>query len=256
MDLTEEQWNIVKEYIPEDPKRPDGRGRPWNGTTARIQRNSMGITHRSPMERSSRTVWFLSHSASTLPALGEIGCDEEDPLRLGRRFTKARETQFGRDVFGRQLFSGQKGGSRVGKTKRGKGTKIMAIADANGLPIALYTEAASPAEVTLVGATLESMHVNGKPLHVVADKAYDSDKLRECMADDDMILLAPHRSGRKRPAYNDGRKMRRYKKRWKVERMFAWLHNFRRLVVRYEYHADNFHAFLQLGAAIILLRHL
>jgi hypothetical protein len=34
--------------------------------------------------------------------------------------------------------------------------------------------------------------------------------------------------------------MRRYKKRWKVERLFAWMHNFRRLVNRWEYHIDNF----------------
>ena len=43
---------------------------------------------------------------------------------------------------------------------------------------------------------------------------------------------------------------------WLFERMFAWLFNFRRLVVRYEYHVENFKGFLQLAAAVILLRHL
>ncbi len=66
----------------------------------------------------------------------------------------------------------------------------MAIADASGLPVALYTEAASPAEVTLVEQTLNSRHVARKPFYVVADKAYDSDPLRETMAAEDMILLA------------------------------------------------------------------
>src|SRR5437868_3121567 len=56
---------------------------------------------------------------------------------------------------GRQLRSGQKGGAGVGKTKRGKGCKIMALGDAHGLPIAIHTEAAAPAEVKLVAATLE-----------------------------------------------------------------------------------------------------
>ncbi|WP_417909463.1 transposase, partial [Candidatus Electronema sp. PJ] len=51
-----------------------------------------------------------------------------------------------------------------------------------------------------------------------------------------------------------GRKLRRYKRRWKVERLFAWLQNFRRLVVRYDRHADNFLAFLLLACSIILLR--
>lgn len=110
--------------------------------------------------------------------------------------------------------------------------------------------------MTLAEATLESRHIQATPFLVIADKAYDSDPLRLRLADQDMILLAPHRCGRTRPAFNDGRRLRRYRKRWKIERLFAWLHNFRRLVVRYEYHAENFDALLQLAAAIILLRHL
>ncbi|MCW5205584.1 transposase, partial [Desulfobulbus sp. F5] len=66
--------------------------------------------------------------------------------------------------------------------------------------------------------------------------------------------FAPHRRGRKKPKTQDGRKLRRYKRRWKVERLFAWLQNFRRLVVRYERHLGNFLAFLQLACSVILLR--
>lgn len=132
----------------------------------------------------------------------------------------------------------------------------MAVTDGNGLPLALHTEAASPAEVTLVEATLAQRHVAAAPFYLIADRAYDSDPLRERLADQDTILLAPHRRGRVKPSFNDGRRLRRYRKRWKIERLFAWLHNFRRIVVRYEYHADNFLGFLQLAAAIILIRHL
>ena len=220
------------------------------------QRHTVDSAHRSPVEGLAEPVWSVSNGSSPIPRLGEGWCDARNTRRAGRGSSKTRKTQSGRDLLGRQFFNGQKGGSKVGKTKRGKGTKIMAIADASGLPVALYTEAASPAEVTLVEQTLNSRHVAEKPFYVVADKAYDSDPLREKMADEDMILLAPHRQGRTKPSYNDGRRLRRYRKRWKVERLFAWLHNFRRLVVRYEYHSDNFHALLQLAAAIILLRHL
>ncbi len=45
-------------------------------------------------------------------------------------------------------------------------------------------------------------------------------------------------------------------RRWKIERLFAWLQNFRRLVVRYERYAENFLGMLQLGCCIILLRYL
>ena len=68
--------------------------------------------------------------------------------------------------------------------------------------------------------------------------------------------IAPHRRRRTKPSFNDGRWLRRYRKRWKIERLLAWLHNFRRLVVRWEYHAENYLAFLQLGCATILLRYL
>jgi transposase len=159
-------------------------------------------------------------------------------------------------LFRRQLRSGQKGGAKIGKTKRGKGCKIMALGDAHGLPIAIHTEAAAPAEVKLVQATLQQRLVKEKPLRIIADKAYDSDPLRERLLEEEMLLLAPHRRGRTKPSFNDGRWLRRYRKRWKIERLFAWLHNFRRLVVRWEYYAENYLAFLQLGCAIILLRHL
>jgi transposase len=108
----------------------------------------------------------------------------------------------------------------------------------------------------LVKATLEKRLIEELPTRLVADKAYDSDPLREQLLDQEVILLAPHRAGRKRPAWNDGRWMRRYRKRWKIERLFAWLHNFRRLITRWEYNPENYEAFLQLGCAIILLRHL
>ena len=67
-------------------------------------------------------------------------------------------------------------------------------------------------------------------------------------------LIAPHKRNREKPKTQDGRKLRRYKRRWKVERLFAWLHNFRRLPIRYEYHAENFLGMVQLGCVIILLR--
>jgi transposase len=67
-------------------------------------------------------------------------------------------------------------------------------------------------------------------------------------------MIAPHRGNRKKPATQDGRPLRRYRQRYKVERLFAWLQNFRRLIVRYEYHQENFLGFVHLGCILILLR--
>jgi transposase len=131
----------------------------------------------------------------------------------------------------------------------------MGIADCHGLPVALRTESASPAEVKLVEATLQERIVPDVPERLIGDKAYDSDGLdKKLLESFGTEMIAPNRARRK--PTQDGRPLRRYVRRWKIERLFAWLFNFRRLVVRYEYHIENFNGFLQLAAAIILLRHL
>jgi transposase len=94
------------------------------------------------------------------------------------------------------------------------------------------------------------------PERLIGDKAYDSDRLDEqLMQEYGTELIAPNKQNRRVPT-QDGRPLRRFVRRWKIERLFAWLFNFRRLVVRYEYHAENFQGFVHLAAAVILLRHL
>ena len=131
----------------------------------------------------------------------------------------------------------------------------MGLTDAGGLPIAVDATSASPHEVTLVDDTLDACFLEELPERLIGDKAYDSDKLDKRLAKERNIeMIAPHRSNRRKQPTQDGRMLRRYKKRWKVERLFAWLQNFRRLVVRYEYHLKNFLAMIQLGCIVILLR--
>src|SRR5574340_1111717 len=131
----------------------------------------------------------------------------------------------------------------------------MAIADRSGLPVAVSTASASPHEVTLVGATLRELLIGESPEHLIGDAAYDSDGLDAELAPMGIEVIAPHRSKRKNYT-QDGRPLRRYRRRWKVERLFAWLQNFRRLVVGYEFRHENFLGMVHLGCIIILLRHL
>lgn len=129
----------------------------------------------------------------------------------------------------------------------------MAVADAAGIPLAVHVASASPHEVTLVEATLDRCFTNELPGRLIGDKAYDSDKLDAKLEQDWGIeMIAPNR--KKRNKTQDGRPLRRYRRRWKVERLFAWLQNFRRLVVRYEFHAENFLAMVQLACILIMLR--
>ena len=90
---------------------------------------------------------------------------------------------------------------------------------------------------------------------MIGDRAYDSDPLDERLRQQHGIdLIAPHKVNRRRSKTQDGRKLRRYCRRWKIERLFAWLHNFRRLVTRWEYYETNFLALVQLGCILILMR--
>jgi transposase len=139
-------------------------------------------------------------------------------------------------------------------TKRGKGTKLMAVADRTGLPLAVHTAAATPHEVTLVPDTLVQVFTTELPERLIGDKAYDSDPLDASLATVGIEMIAPHRTNRQQPATQDGRPLRRYRRRWKMERLFAWLQNFRRLVVRHEYHAENFLGFVHWACILILLR--
>jgi transposase len=118
----------------------------------------------------------------------------------------------------------------------------MVVVDVQGIPLGTYLDSASPGEVTLLETTIDTISVpwvgRGRPRknpeRVIADKAYDSDPLRHRLAKRGIDLICPYRKNNEKKKYHDGRKMRRYKRRWTVERTFAWLQNFRRLVVRYD----------------------
>jgi transposase len=143
----------------------------------------------------------------------------------------------------------------VGKTRRGAATKLMAIADRHGLPVSATIASGERHEVRLVQQTLDERFTEEAPGRLVGDRAYDSAALEEDLAEQGIELVCPVRRGgsARRP---DGRVLRRYKRRWKVERLFAWLLRNRRLTERYERKAANFLGFVLLGCLKILLKHL
>ena len=131
----------------------------------------------------------------------------------------------------------------------------MAIADRNGLPVSATIASGERHEVRLVQQTLDARFTDEAPGRLVGDRAYDSAPLEEDLAEQGIELVCPVRRGgsARRP---DGRVLRRYKRRWKVERLFAWLLRNRRLTERYERKAANFLGFVLLGCLKILLKHL
>jgi len=228
-------------------------------TAARPKRcsqwHTLDFANRSPMGRFAPAVSAEKHLPSIFPAVEQIGGLCQNTYGTGPGLEKTRRNRHQRRFYRWDFCSCKKRGNGVGKTKKGKGTKIMGITDAFGLPIAIDAGSASPHEITLVENTLDACFLENVPEKITGDMAYDSDPLDKRLAEERGVeLIAPHKKNRVKPTTQDGRVLRRYKKRWKVERLFAWLQNFRRLVVRYEYHLENFLAMVQLGCIVILLR--
>ena len=123
----------------------------------------------------------------------------------------------------------------------------MLLIDDNGLPCGNMIASASPHEVTLIEPLLDKRVLRCKPRRLIYDTAADSDPLRERLRRRGIDLICPHRKNRKKAVTQDGRKFRRYRRRWGVERSIRWLQDSRRLVTRYEYHAHLFHGLLMLA---------
>jgi len=140
----------------------------------------------------------------------------------------------------------------------------MVVVDGQGVPLGAHLDSASPHESALIEKTLDAVAVprpggcGGRPRknpdRLVYDRAGDSDPLRARLRRRGVELVCPHRANRVKPPTQDGRKLRRYRRRWKVERTFAWLGNFRRLVVRYERRVAMYRAFFHVACVLITLR--
>jgi transposase len=112
--------------------------------------------------------------------------------------------------------------------------KLEVVVDASGLPLGAIAAGANLSESDLLPLALDDVPVpvpQGTP--VIADKGHDSDQLRDELEQAGFRPIIPHRRHRVRPSRNDGRRLRRYRRRWLVERTNAWLHCYRSVAVRW-----------------------
>jgi transposase len=251
--LTDAPGAILEPYFASPPPRPDGRGRPW--TNARSILDGVLFILRTgcawadlPRDYPPRStchdrfqLWIESGVFEVV--LSNLAAD----LQAGGLLDLRECFMDG------SLAPAKRGGAAVGKTKRGQGSQIMAVVEAHGLPVAVTLDSATPHEVKRVKQTLAARFVEDTPAHLMGDQAYDSDPLEADLAPVGMELIAPHRKNRKNGT-QDGRPLRRYRRRWRVERFFAWLQLFRRVTTRWEVKADNYLGFIQLACVLILLR--
>ncbi|MCX8114010.1 MAG: IS5 family transposase, partial [Burkholderiaceae bacterium] len=207
--LTDEQWDLIRGYFPEE-HIPEGRpGR-------------KPVPTRDVLEA---VLWILNTGAQwhmlpqcypnykTVHRRFQRWCEQEILRQILTDLANAlREQGFidEREAFIDATFASAKGGgAEIGPTKRGKGVKILAIVDRAGLPLSVSTHAANHHEVTLVQLSFDFYMLEAKPEHLIGDKAYDSDTLDNELRKQGVEMIAPHRSNRKLKT-QDGRKLRRY----------------------------------------------
>ncbi len=131
----------------------------------------------------------------------------------------------------------------------------MIMVDHKGLPIAVNTGSASPRESTLVEPLFDFMISVDFPEKLIGDNAFDSDRLDENLAQKGVEIISPHRANRKpENKTQDGRKLRRYRRRWTVERTISWLQNYRRLCIRWEKSTRMFQGFVHLTCTMLLIK--
>ena len=130
----------------------------------------------------------------------------------------------------------------------------MAVADRAGLPVAVWIASGPRNETKLVGETLDARFTRALPKTLVGDRGYDGDPLDRELKKRGIEMIAPNQCTRAIQS-QDRRKLRyRYKRRWLIERLFAWLMRCRRLVTRYETKAEMFLGLLRLACARLLWR--
>jgi transposase len=177
--------------------------------------------------------------------------------RVIRQLVQHRRIDLDECFIDATFAAAKSGGIEVGLTRKGKGSKLQVVVDAQGVPLSVSTASAGAGEPAMVQQTLAFMEPAVQPERLVGDKGYDCDALDEALNHLGIEMIAPHRRNRRpETATQDGRPLRRYKRRWIVERTLAWLGQHRRLLTRWEKHAANYASFAVLGCLMIALRHL
>jgi transposase len=252
--LSDEQWERIKDHFPEESLPPGRRGPKYIPARRILEAvlwilNTGAQWHMLPQcYPNYKTVHRRFQNWCRQAVLRDLLVDLANELR-------AQDVLDESECFIDAMFTTAKGGGEdIGNTKRGKGLKIMAIVDRHGLPLSVSTHAANHHEVTLVQLSFDFYMIETKPDKLIGDKAYDSDPLDEQLKKQGVEMIAPHKANRKKRKTQDGRRLRRYERRWLVERFFAWIQWQRRLLIRWEYYAENFLGFVQLATMNILLK--
>ncbi|PZP43791.1 MAG: IS5 family transposase [Azospirillum brasilense] len=257
--VPDDLWAAIEPLLPVERPKPKGR-RPRLPDRAALTGIMFILTTGSPWERlpvkmgcgSGMTCWRRLRDWQAAGVWARLHRLLLDRLEAADRLRWDRAALDSRSV------PGKKGGETTGPnpTDRGRpGSKHSLVTDAKGTPLGLIVAPANQHDSRLLEATLDAVPpVSGgkrgrprrRPRKLHADKAYTGRPVRRALR---RRGITPRIA---RKGIEDSRRLGRH--RWVVERTFAWLARFRRLVVRYERRADIHLAFATLAAALICLR--
>jgi transposase len=132
----------------------------------------------------------------------------------------------------------------IGRSRGGRTSKVHALADACGRPVAFILTPGNTADNVVAPALLALVKPSRR---LLGDKAYDTDAIRQALAQHDIEAVIPSSARRTRPYPLD---RHAYKRRNRIERMFCRLKDWRRIATRYDRRADNFLAAIALVATV------
>lgn len=151
----------------------------------------------------------------------------------------------------------------LGRSRGGFGSKIHFVCDRNGIPISSVLSGANRHDAPYFEPVLKSVSIpqrrgrpKNRPAKLVADKGYDSGKIRKYCRRRGIKSMIPEKvlpEGKKRRKRGPKPKFEKetYKARNIVERMIGWLKNCRRIAFRFDKLALSFHAMVK----IAMIRH-
>jgi len=252
LQLTDEKWEVLKQLMPEKGSR--GRPQQWSNrcifeTVLYVLSN--GLKWRC-LPKSFPPHQTVYHRFRQWVDQGFFAAIRDTLIEPIFETPNSLEITFIDATFVRALGGGQD----IGLSTLGKGSKIMALVDCQSRPIAVIATSAQPHEITLVEEVLQDCPLALKVQRIAGDKAYDSDKHDEKLANKGIELIAAHKNNRQSPKTQDGRKLKRASSRWTVERFFAWMKPARRLLVRFDKCIAVFQAFLDIFSAMTLIKDL
>jgi transposase len=261
--LTEHQWAFIQPFLP--PPARTGRPR------ANDRRTIEGILYvlitgcrwqDLPHEYGApTTVW------RRLKRWGEIGVWERLWRAALEQLDRTGRLDWSISFLDGSFVPAKNGGAGVGLTRKGKGTKWMLVVDGHGLPLGFHLAGADQAEVRLAETTLDTIRVRRargrpkqRPAKLVADRGYDSAGFRAALRRRGMAMCIPPK---RRPADWRAKRGRPvvartddYRQRYAVERSFAWLGNYRRLLIRWERLFGVYRSFFAVALLRLCLRRL